>query len=382
MGIGLSNAKTTSKLKLSTADTLPQSKGFDQDASLTHLGRAARVASIGATRIYGAPRLVTHFGMIALISGVVLAGSTGHPAKLNPLANQIGFGSVLNQAAAADVAANVADQTQLLVTHEVDTTAKTLNEQVSLPTSDDDTLAKRHVADTAGAATRGVTTYIVQAGDTLGGISTQFNITSDTIRWANGVANENDLKPGQSLKILPISGVQYTVKAGDTPDSIAQHFSANADQIVAFNNSEVSGLQVGQSIIVPDGTIAEAAPVATAPAVAKAAATQQPIHTFRGGANGYAYGYCTWYVASRRAVPGWWGNAYSWYGNARISGYGVGSTPQVGAIAWTGGGYYGHVAYVESVNGGMVTVSEMNWNGNWNRVTYRTVSASTFRYIY
>jgi surface antigen len=30
----------------------------------------------------------------------------------------------------------------------------------------------------------------------------------------------------------------------------------------------------------------------------------------------------------------------------------------------------------------MVTVSEMNYNGNWGRKTSRTVPASSFRYIY
>jgi len=60
----------------------------------------------------------------------------------------------------------------------------------------------------------------------------------------------------------------------------------------------------------------------------------------------------------------------------------VGSTPVPGAIAWSGAGYYGHVAYVEGVSGGMVTVSEMNYNGGWNRVSSRTVSAGTFHYIY
>jgi surface antigen len=98
--------------------------------------------------------------------------------------------------------------------------------------------------------------------------------------------------------------------------------------------------------------------------------------------NGYAYGYCTYYVASPPQHPGNWGNANAWYYNAQASGFSVGSAPVPGAIAWTGAGYYGHVAYVESVSGGMVTVSEMNFNGGWNRVSSRTVPASSFRYIY
>ena len=44
-----------------------------------------------------------------------------------------------------------------------------------------------------------------------------------------------------------------------------------------------------------------------------------------------------------------------------------------GAIAWTGAGYYGHVAYVESVNGdGTITVSEMNYD-HFNRIDQRWI---------
>jgi surface antigen len=42
------------------------------------------------------------------------------------------------------------------------------------------------------------------------------------------------------------------------------------------------------------------------------------------------------------------------------------------------GGGAGHVAIVESVNAdGSITISEMNYAGNFNRVTSRTVSAGS-----
>jgi surface antigen len=72
----------------------------------------------------------------------------------------------------------------------------------------------------------------------------------------------------------------------------------------------------------------------------------------------------------------------NWYYNAQASGFRVGSVPVVGAIAWTPAGYYGHVAIVDGVSGGMVTISEMNGPAGWGRVDTRTVSASDFRYIY
>ena len=291
---------------------------------------------------------------------------------------------MLDQGAAADVAAKVADQTGLLVTREVDTSAQALNASVSLPTSDDGTLAPSDVVNTSGAAVRGITAYTVQPGDTVASIASNFNITSDTILWANSLGASAALNPGQKLTLLPISGVQYVAQPGDTAQSIAAHFQANPDQIVAFNNDEVSGIVAGQSLVVPDGVLPNAVSATTAGAPAAPASVKagSSLNVTPGGANGYAFGYCTWYVAQRRAVPGWWGNANAWYSNAQISGYSVGSTPRVGAIAWSGAGYDGHVAYVESVSGGSVTVSEMNWNGGWDRVDFRTVPASTFRYIY
>jgi surface antigen/peptidoglycan hydrolase CwlO-like protein len=90
------------------------------------------------------------------------------------------------------------------------------------------------------------------------------------------------------------------------------------------------------------------------------------------GPNHFAYGYCTWYVANRRNVP-WFGNAKEWWGNAPPYGYAEGQAPVVGAIMVTRESGWGHVAYVESVNGdGSWTVSEMNFSG-WNVVTRRTL---------
>ena len=88
--------------------------------------------------------------------------------------------------------------------------------------------------------------------------------------------------------------------------------------------------------------------------------------------NHFSYGYCTWYVATRRFVP-WFGNAIEWWPNARGYGFPEGQSPQVGAIMVTRESWFGHVAYVEAVNGdGSWTVSEMNFAG-WAMVDRRTI---------
>jgi surface antigen len=105
-----------------------------------------------------------------------------------------------------------------------------------------------------------------------------------------------------------------------------------------------------------------------------------PDYTY---SNDYDWGQCTWYVAGRRQVPSNWGNADTWYERAQESGWAVGTTPAIGAIASTTAGYYGHVALVEKISADYeyVYVSEMNYVGVGTK-SYRWARASSFSYIY
>jgi surface antigen len=76
-----------------------------------------------------------------------------------------------------------------------------------------------------------------------------------------------------------------------------------------------------------------------------------------------------------------WGNANTWDDGARADGFRVDNSPEVGAIAQTDAGYYGHVAIVEAIQGGSVVVSEMNYDGA-GHFRYATYSSSYFEYIH
>ena len=95
--------------------------------------------------------------------------------------------------------------------------------------------------------------------------------------------------------------------------------------------------------------------------------------------------YVAWKIHSTgRYVPhfGGAGNANQWPSTAARHGISSGSTPKAGAAAVMNIGYYGHVMYVESVNGdGTITVSDYNfaWDGLYR---YYTRSASGLTYIY
>lgn len=98
--------------------------------------------------------------------------------------------------------------------------------------------------------------YEVKSGETLSQIAQKFNVSSDTIKWANNLESINDIKPGQKLKILPVSGVSHTVKSGDTLESVAKKYSADAQAILDFPFNDVPDdfkLRTGQILIVPEG---------------------------------------------------------------------------------------------------------------------------------
>lgn len=98
--------------------------------------------------------------------------------------------------------------------------------------------------------------YKVESGDTISSIAQKFGISSDTIKWANDLISDA-IKPGQVLKILPVTGVSYIVKSGDTLESVAKKFSAEQQPILDFPFNDIPddlSLKVGQLLIIPDGS--------------------------------------------------------------------------------------------------------------------------------
>ncbi len=99
-----------------------------------------------------------------------------------------------------------------------------------------------------------ITEYIVQPGDALGSIAISFDISLNTILWANNLSQSSVIKPGQKLIILPVSGIIHHVKEGDTLSGIAKTYKGEVEGTVAFNDlSEEGDIYVGDILIVPDG---------------------------------------------------------------------------------------------------------------------------------
>lgn len=99
--------------------------------------------------------------------------------------------------------------------------------------------------------------YTVEKGDTLSTIAEKFDISTETLRWANDLSNDN-ITVGDSLKILPVTGIAYKVAKGDSVYSIAKKLDSDPQKIVDFPfndfaNPETFSLVEGQILIVPDG---------------------------------------------------------------------------------------------------------------------------------
>jgi surface antigen len=243
--------------------------------------------------------------------------------------------------------------------------------------NDSSALAKPQIVSTAEKSKYDIIHYTTRQGDTIDALSTKFGVNANSIKWSNNISS-NTLTAGLNLSIPPVNGIVYKVKSGDTPASLASKYQADESQIIILNDAEISGLKPGEQIIIPNGKIV---PVVTYGAYV----ASYTSFTAAYGGNGYAYGFCTWYVANRVAVPTNWGNANTWDNYARLSGWTVSSVPRVGAIAQSDSmSYLGHVAYVERVNpDGTIYYSDMNGVSGWGRVGYATVPASYFQhYIY
>lgn len=287
----------------------------------------------------------------------------------------------LDQLSSADIAVNLANMTALPEATAVKNQADSVYAQQAVASADNTVITKPQAVATALKSRTDIQAYVVQAGDDVASIAAKFNVTSDSIRWSNGLTS-NNVNPGVKLVIPPINGIVYTVKDGDTPDSLAQKYQANKDQIIAYNDAEITGLKVGEQIIIPNAQQPTTVSTRSGYGFYGSSATY--------GANGYDYGFCTYWVALRRQqvgkpLPSNLGNASTWPYLARAYGLSVGSTPAVYAAVVTSTVGEGHVAFVESVNAdGSITVSEMNHAG-WavvDRRTFSAAEAANFSYIY
>lgn len=96
--------------------------------------------------------------------------------------------------------------------------------------------------------------YVVHKGDTIAQVAKMFDVSAETILWANNLTKGTTLYEGQHLDILPVDGIQYTVKSGDTIKGIVKKYKGDINSVLEFNDLSIDQkLFVGEIIIIPNG---------------------------------------------------------------------------------------------------------------------------------
>ncbi|WP_226386025.1 COG3942 and LysM peptidoglycan-binding domain-containing protein [Staphylococcus sp. Marseille-Q1834] len=240
----------------------------------------------------------------------------------------------------------------------------------------------------------------VKAGDTLNKIAKAHHISLEEVY---------DLNPGLTSLIHPGDLIAVTEKGAASLDNLSIDYAQlyatssneqaqNTTQLASsYNHVDTgSGVVTNRQTSYHYGSSGYEAPSRyTTSHNYNVGVTSAPVasnynhSTVNNQGNRYYYGNCTYYAFGRRqqlgrSVGSFWGNASNWANSARNAGLAVDNRPEVGAVFQTSAGYYGHVGVVERVNSdGSFYVSEMNWNGNYNNVTNRTIkNASGYNFIH
>lgn len=103
--------------------------------------------------------------------------------------------------------------------------------------------------------------HTVERGDSVFGISKQYNIKPDTLLWANyDVLNDSpdSIRPGQELNVPPTNGILYTWKDGDTLAAVAAKYKAKPQDVLNWPGNQVDltnpAFKAGDLVMIPGGS--------------------------------------------------------------------------------------------------------------------------------
>ncbi|MBI4123100.1 MAG: peptidoglycan DD-metalloendopeptidase family protein [Parcubacteria group bacterium] len=97
--------------------------------------------------------------------------------------------------------------------------------------------------------------YVVEEGDTVASLAEKFEISTNTILWANDIPKGAELKLNQELTLLPVSGVLHAIRPNETLGSIASLYQVKAQKIAAANNLDsADDIFAGDLLVIPGGS--------------------------------------------------------------------------------------------------------------------------------
>lgn len=99
--------------------------------------------------------------------------------------------------------------------------------------------------------------HILKRGETLYGISRQYNVPADAIMEYNNLDNPDRLREGQKIRIPGV----YTVARGDTLYGIARRFSIPVEELLSANKlARNSTIRIGDVLYLPGKSSGDSKP--------------------------------------------------------------------------------------------------------------------------
>ena len=129
-------------------------------------------------------------------------------------------------------------------------------ESLIMLASSDSVIIKPNMATLDANLKKDIREYIVENGDSVSRIASEFGVSVQTVLYENGLSEDGYIRPGQILSILPTTGIKHTVKEGETLGQIAEEFNVDLESILEFNEIEIpDDILAGEVIIIPEGKI-------------------------------------------------------------------------------------------------------------------------------
>ncbi|MFZ3150768.1 MAG: M23 family metallopeptidase [Anaerolineaceae bacterium] len=93
-----------------------------------------------------------------------------------------------------------------------------------------------------------LTTYVIQAGDTLFSIAEKFGLKPESILWGNRYTLGDDphtIFPGQELIILPVDGTLHRWSAGEGLNGVASFYHVTPESIINYPANKLNMATIG-----------------------------------------------------------------------------------------------------------------------------------------
>ena len=93
--------------------------------------------------------------------------------------------------------------------------------------------------------------YAMEKGDIIGNIAIRSGLNEDTLISVNDIKNTRLIQIGQVIRIPNQDGIYYSVKAGDTLESIAEKYSITVSGIKTVNELFSDKIALNASLFIP-----------------------------------------------------------------------------------------------------------------------------------